>query len=87
MSSEIFQASSEYRHALESDIQPFKGLLLGLFFIAVGMGMDLALLASMPAQVLLGLLCVVGLQLVALWSLARWVGLKARDNVLLAVLL
>ena len=83
----VLLASSEYRHALESDIQPFKGLLLGLFFIAVGMGMDLALLASMPVQVVLGLLGVVGLKLVALWALAPWVGLKGRDKVLLAVLL
>ncbi|MBI3311765.1 MAG: cation:proton antiporter, partial [Serratia liquefaciens] len=36
----VLLASSEYRHALESDIQPFKGLLLGLFFIGVGMSID-----------------------------------------------
>jgi Kef-type K+ transport system membrane component KefB len=52
----VLLASSEYRHALENDILPFKGLLLGLFFIAVGMSMQLGLLASSPGQVLLGLL-------------------------------
>lgn len=36
----VLLASSEYRHALESDIEPFKGLLLGLFFIGVGMSID-----------------------------------------------
>ncbi len=41
-------ADSEYRHQLETDVAPFKGLLLGLFFIAVGMGVDLNLLAEMP---------------------------------------
>lgn len=83
----VLLASSEYRHALESDIRPFKGLLLGLFFIAVGMGMDLGLLRSMPVQVLVGLLCVVGLKALALWTLGAAVGLKGRDKVLLAVLL
>lgn len=83
----VLLASSEYRHALETDILPFKGLLLGLFFIAVGMSMDLGLLASSPVQVVLGLVAVVGLKLVALWGLAPWVGLRGRDKALLAVLL
>lgn len=83
----VLLASSEYRHALETDILPFKGLLLGLFFIAVGMSMDLGLLASSPMMVLLGLVTVVGLKLVALWSLAPWVGLRGSDKALLAVLL
>ncbi|NIW38206.1 MAG: cation/H(+) antiporter, partial [Gemmatimonadetes bacterium] len=41
-------ADSEYRHQLETDIAPFKGLLLGLFFIAVGMSADLGLLVREP---------------------------------------
>ncbi|MBT8077673.1 MAG: monovalent cation:proton antiporter-2 (CPA2) family protein [Gammaproteobacteria bacterium] len=45
-------ADSEYRHELEADIAPFKGLLLGLFFIAVGMSVDLQLLAERPATIL-----------------------------------
>ncbi len=40
----VLLANSEYRHALEADIEPFKGLLLGLFFISVGMGLNLGLL-------------------------------------------
>jgi glutathione-regulated potassium-efflux system ancillary protein KefC len=83
----VLLASSEYRHALESDILPFKGLLLGLFFIAVGMGMDLGLLLSMPVQVVAGLLLVVGLKTLAVWALAPWLGLKGRDKLLLALLL
>jgi glutathione-regulated potassium-efflux system ancillary protein KefC len=42
----VLLAESEYRHALEADLEPFKGLLLGLFFIAVGMSLDLALIQS-----------------------------------------
>ncbi len=48
----VLLASSEYRHALETDIEPFKGLLMGLFFIAVGMSIDFGLLAERPLVVL-----------------------------------
>jgi Kef-type K+ transport system membrane component KefB len=48
----VLLADSEYRHELEADIDPFKGLLLGLFFIAVGMSANLGLLAAMPGLVL-----------------------------------
>jgi monovalent cation:proton antiporter-2 (CPA2) family protein len=44
----VLLADSEFRHELEADVEPFKGLLLGLFFIAVGMSANLTLLASMP---------------------------------------
>lgn len=83
----VLLASSEYRHALESDILPFKGLLLGLFFIAVGMSMQLGLLVSDPLHVVLGLLLVVGLKLGGMWLVARWVGLHGSPRSLLAVLL
>jgi len=57
----VLLAGSEYRHALETDIQPFKGLLMGLFFIAVGMSIDFGLLATKP---LLVLVLLIGFQLV-----------------------
>ncbi|MCG8424519.1 MAG: monovalent cation:proton antiporter-2 (CPA2) family protein [Proteobacteria bacterium] len=44
----VLLADSEYRHQLEADIEPFKGLLLGLFFIAVGMSVDLSLITRSP---------------------------------------
>ena len=47
----VILADSEYRHALESDIQPFKGLLLGLFFISVGMSIDFGLLIDNPLTI------------------------------------
>ena len=83
----VLLASSEYRHALENDILPFKGLLLGLFFIAVGMSMQLGLLLSAPLQVLAGLVLVVALKALGLWLLARVVGLRGSQRTLLAVLL
>lgn len=47
----VLLADSEYRHELEADIEPFKGLLLGLFFMAVGMSVNLSLVAKHPALV------------------------------------
>ncbi|MBI2393292.1 MAG: glutathione-regulated potassium-efflux system protein KefC [Deltaproteobacteria bacterium] len=47
----VLLASSEFRHALETDIEPFKGLLMGLFFIAVGMSIDFSLLRASPLLV------------------------------------
>ncbi len=48
----VVLANSQYKHTVEADIQPFKGLLLGLFFISVGMGMNFTLFAQQPWFVL-----------------------------------
>ena len=83
----VLLASSEYRHALETDIEPFKGLLLGLFFISVGMSMDFGLLRSEPhtiAGLLIGLLA---LKVVTLVVVARAMGIESRQQLLFAGLL
>ncbi len=83
----VVLAKSEYRHALEADLEPFKGLLLGLFFIAIGMSIDLSLLAARPVAVLTltgGLLL---LKLLALRALAGPLGAPAAQRWLLAALL
>ncbi len=71
-------AESSYRHQLEADIQPFEGLLLGLFFTAIGMSLDFALLAERWREVVLlaGLLVLV--KTVVLYGLGRWQGLNGR---------
>ena len=63
----VLLADSEYRHELEADIEPFKGLLLGLFFMAVGMTVDIGLVIETPLAVL-GL--ALGLMLVKMLCLA-----------------
>jgi glutathione-regulated potassium-efflux system ancillary protein KefC/glutathione-regulated potassium-efflux system protein KefB len=71
----VLLADSEYRHELEADIEPFKGLLLGLFFIAVGMSVDLRLVIQQPLLILgltLGLLATKALVLYVLARLARY---------------
>ena len=67
-------ADSEYRHELESQIEPFKGLLLGLFFISVGMGANLRLLLEMPLVVLGLTLLLVAVKLVLLVGVGRLAG-------------
>ena len=65
----VLLAESEYRRELETDIEPFKGLLLGLFFIAVGMSIDFAVVLASPAlvaTVVLGFLLIKTLVLMAM---------------------
>jgi glutathione-regulated potassium-efflux system ancillary protein KefC len=83
----VLLAGSPYRHALENDILPFKGLLLGLFFMAVGMGMQLGLLTTHGVQVVMGLVLVTLLKLVGVWLVLPLVDLHGRNRSLLAVLL
>lgn len=64
-------ADSEYRHQLEADIAPFKGLLLGLFFIAVGMSANLGLLAEEPGVILGITLGLLAIKAAILFPLAR----------------
>ena len=82
----VLLAGSEFRHALEGDIEPFKGLLLGLFFISVGMTIDFGLLASRPAAVVLMLAGFLALKVASLWFIAARIDI-CRDRWLFAFLL
>jgi monovalent cation:proton antiporter-2 (CPA2) family protein len=65
----VLLADSEYRHALQADLEPFKGLLLGLFFMSVGMSLDLSVILDQPLQtaaLVAGLILVKGAILFAL---------------------
>lgn len=75
----VVLASSEFKHELESDIAPFKGLLLGLFFITVGAGIDVDVLLSAPATILGLTLGLVALKGGVLWVLGRAFRLRGRD--------
>jgi glutathione-regulated potassium-efflux system protein KefB len=84
----VILADSEYRHELELDIEPFKGLLLGLFFIAIGMSVDLGLFARSPLLVLGVALGIVGLKAAILFPVANLFGYCGRaDATLFAVAL
>jgi monovalent cation:proton antiporter-2 (CPA2) family protein len=82
----VLLADSEYRHELELDIEPFKGLLLGLFFIAVGMSVDLGLFVRSPLLVFGLALGVVALKAVLLYPVANVFGFCGRADALLFAL-
>lgn len=75
-------ADSEYRHQLEADIAPFKGLLLGLFFIAVGMSVNVGLLLEIPGQIALIVALLMMTKAIVLFPLARIFGLRDRGAAL-----
>ena len=70
-------AESSYRHELEADIQPFEGLLLGMFFTAIGMSLNLGLLLSQPLLILGLTLLLMLVKAAVLFGLGRWQGLEA----------
>ncbi len=72
----VLLADSEYRHELEANVDPFKDLLLGLFFIAVGMSINLGLFASQPGYLIELTLGLVAIKALVLSGLARRHGLS-----------
>lgn len=68
----VLLADSEYRHELEANIEPFKGLLLGLFFIAVGMSVDIGILFAKPLLVIALVLGLMLLKAAVLFTLGRF---------------
>ena len=81
----VLLAESEYRHELVSDVEPFKGLLLGLFFITVGAQIDLRLLVDEPLIIAGGLATIIAVKLAGLHLLGRVFGLERPARWLLAV--
>jgi len=83
----VLLAESEYRRELETDIEPFKGLLLGLFFIAVGMSIDFGVLWRSPGVMALLVLGFMALKALAIYTLARLMGLPYQDRPVFTLLL
>lgn len=76
----ILLAESEYRHELEVSIDPFKGLLLGLFFISVGMALNLGVLYTHIIEILVGVVALVAVKTLVLYLLARVYGLRSSER-------
>jgi Kef-type K+ transport system membrane component KefB/voltage-gated potassium channel Kch len=83
----VVLAGSPYRHELEANIEPFKGLLLGVFFIAVGSSLNLGLVIDHPADVVLGVVVLVAIKLVVLAVLGHAFGLRRDQNLLFTLAL
>lgn len=80
----VVLADSEYRHELESDIEPFKGLLLGVFFIAVGASLDFGLVARDPSSIAALTLAIVAGKFLVLAVLARGFRMSLDQGLLFA---
>jgi CPA2 family monovalent cation:H+ antiporter-2/glutathione-regulated potassium-efflux system ancillary protein KefC/glutathione-regulated potassium-efflux system protein KefB len=78
----VVLAQSEYRHELETDIEPFKGLLLGLFFIAVGASIDFRLIAENPGLIALLVAGLILIKLLILASIGKIFGMRSDNNLL-----
>jgi glutathione-regulated potassium-efflux system protein KefB len=76
----VLLADSEFRHELEADLEPFKGLLLGLFFVAVGMAANLGLLQSMPMRVLAVTSGFLAIKLMATAALGKAAGYTGQSS-------
>jgi glutathione-regulated potassium-efflux system ancillary protein KefC len=83
----VLLADSEYRRALETDLEPFKGLLLGLFFIAVGMSIDFGVLLAQPWQALGLTLGFMAIKFAIMRPLAATVGIPLAQRNLFALLI
>jgi monovalent cation:proton antiporter-2 (CPA2) family protein len=80
----VVLAESEYRHELESNIEPFKALLLGLFFISVGASIDFALILDRPLLIVGMMVGLIALKLVIMIGLARIFRLATSEGLLFA---
>ncbi len=83
----VLLADSEYRHELQSNLEPFKGLLLGLFFISVGVSVAFGVIAQAPMTVLAGVVALVCIKIAVLYGICTALRLNVSDRLLLAILL
>lgn len=83
----VLLADSQFRHELEASIAPFKGLLLGLFFMTVGMSTELAILMNTPWLIVGGALLLLLIKLISLTAIARYFQYSWRNSLLLATCL
>lgn len=81
----VVLANSEFRHELESDIEPFKGLLLGLFFIAVGASINFKLLIDLPLQIISLVFAVIAVKTIVLIGTGRLFKITFDQNLIFAL--
>jgi glutathione-regulated potassium-efflux system ancillary protein KefC len=83
----VLLAESEYRRELETDIEPFKGLLLGLFFIAVGMSIDFSVIISSPWLIAGILMSFIAIKLAVIYGISRLMNVPFQERPVLTLLL
>lgn len=77
----VLLSTSSYRHQLEADVEPFRGLLLGLFFLAVGMALDLSVVARNWQLILISVVALTALKMTAIYLVARLFKASHRESV------
>jgi glutathione-regulated potassium-efflux system protein KefB len=75
----VLLSESTFRHQLEADVEPFRGILLGLFFLGVGMSLDLSVLKTDWRIIIAGVAAFMAVQGVATYLVARWFGARHRE--------
>ena len=80
-------ADSSYRHQIIAEIQPFRGLLLGLFFMSMGMSLNLTLFLDNPLVLLGVLVALMAVKFITLWPLSRLLGIQNKASISIALLL
>lgn len=83
----VMLAESPYRHELEADIDPFRSILLGLFFLAVGMMLDVNVILAQPLLVVGLALALIAVKIVVIFLLGRFFGLNSKASIIMAMLL
>lgn len=83
----VMLAESPYRHELEADIDPFRSILLGLFFLAVGMLLDVDVIIAQPLLVVGLALALIAIKVGVIFSLGRFFGLTSSASIIMALLL
>jgi CPA2 family monovalent cation:H+ antiporter-2 len=83
----LLLAETEYRHEIEVDLEPFKGLMLGLFFVSVGMGIDWRLVAEMPVRLIASVVGLIALKAAIVAALCRAFGLPRHTAIEAGLLL
>lgn len=83
----VMLAESPYRHELEADIDPFRSILLGLFFLAVGMLLDVDVIIAQPWLVVGLAAALIAIKVSVIFALGRFFGLKSSASIIMALLL
>lgn len=83
----LLLSETEYRHQVEADIRPFRGILLGLFFMTVGMSIDITLILSKPAQITFVVIGLLVVKSIVTAALCRGFGMSAAASVRVGLLL
>ena len=80
-------ADSSYRHQIIAEIQPFRGLLLGLFFMSMGMSLNVSVFLDNPIMLLGATIALMAIKFLTLWPLSRLFNIKNRPAISVAILL